>query len=36
MDLEAFFDFFQLNFSLAKTQCTISLAQFIEIYIVYI
>lgn len=36
MDLEAFFDFFQWNFSLAKTQCTISLAQFIEIYIIYI
>ena len=36
MDLEAFFEFFKWNFSLGKTQGTISLAQFIEIYITFI
>ena len=36
MDLDAFFQYFQGNFSLPKTQFTITLAQFIEIYIEYI
>jgi hypothetical protein len=36
MDLEEFFNFFQVNYSLQKTSFTISLAQFIQIYIVYI
>ena len=36
MDLEPFFEFFQANFSLVKTQFTISLAQFVEIFICYV
>ena len=36
MDLEAFFEYFQWNFAIAKTQKTITLAQFIEVYIEYI
>ena len=36
MDLEKFFEFFQWNFSLQKTSFTISLAQFIHIYITYV
>ena len=36
MDLEAFFNYFQSNFSLKKTLFTITLAQFTQIYIEYI
>ena len=36
MDLEAFFEFFQWNFSLEKSSFTLSLAQFIAIYIQFI
>ena len=36
MDLENFYNFFQWSFSLKKTAFTITLAQFISIYIEYI
>ena len=36
MDLENFYNFFQWSFSLKKTAFTLTLAQFIQIYIEYI